>query len=53
MTPCTRLRSRNLQVANLGGGLTRRLKPGVEGIHYYTLNKAHSTTRILQNLGLA
>ena len=28
-------------------------KNGVEGIHYYTLNKAHSTTRILQNLKLA
>ncbi len=29
------------------------LKNGVEGIHFYTLNKAHSTTRILQNLKLA
>ena len=29
------------------------LKAGVPGIHFYTLNKAHSTTRILQNLGLA
>jgi 5,10-methylenetetrahydrofolate reductase len=29
------------------------LKNGVEGIHLYTLNKAHSTTRIVQNLKLA
>jgi len=29
------------------------LKNGVEGIHFYTLNKAHSTTRIVQNLKLA
>jgi len=29
------------------------LKNGAEGIHFYTLNKAHSTTRILKNLRLA
>lgn len=29
------------------------LAAGVPGIHFYTLNKAHSTTRVLQNLGLA
>ncbi len=29
------------------------LRAGAPGIHFYTLNKAHSTTRILQNLGLA
>lgn len=28
------------------------LRAGAPGIHFYTLNKAHSTTRILQNLGL-
>ena len=29
------------------------IRNGVPGIHFYTLNKAHSTTRILQNLRLA
>ena len=29
------------------------LTSGAPGIHFYTLNKAHSATRILQNLGLA
>jgi methylenetetrahydrofolate reductase (NADPH) len=29
------------------------LDAGVPGIHFYTLNKTHSTARILNNLGLA
>ncbi|MBI3414481.1 MAG: methylenetetrahydrofolate reductase [NAD(P)H] [Verrucomicrobia bacterium] len=28
------------------------LKAGVPGIHFYTLNKAHSTTQVVKNLGL-
>lgn len=29
------------------------LDRGAPGVHFYTLNKAHSTSRIMQNLGLA
>jgi len=29
------------------------LKAGAPGIHFYTLNKAHSTTQVLKNLSLA
>ena len=29
------------------------LKAGVPGLHFYTLNKANSTTQVLRNLGLA
>ncbi len=28
------------------------LRAGVEGLHFYTLNKAHSTTEVIKNLGL-
>ena len=29
------------------------LRAGVPGLHFYTLNKAHSTIQVLKNLGLA
>jgi methylenetetrahydrofolate reductase (NADPH) len=29
------------------------LRAGVEGLHFYTLNKAYSTTEVVKNLGLA
>ena len=28
------------------------LREGVEGLHFYTLNKAHSTTEVVKNLKL-
>jgi len=28
------------------------LRSGVEGLHFYTLNKAYSTTEVIKNLGL-
>ena len=29
------------------------LRHGVPGLHFYSLNKAHSTTQVVRNLGLA
>ena len=29
------------------------LRGGAPGAHFYTLNKAHSTARVIRNLGLA
>ena len=29
------------------------LREGVEGLHFYTLNKAYSTTEVIGRLGLA
>ena len=41
-----------LGVEHTTGQLSELLESGIPGVHFYALNRTHSVSRVLQNVGI-